>query len=409
MSVVNKEILATHSQPSIWNNKNFLILLFSGTIIAVGSKVYELALPLFLYELTQSSVTMSTMRGIEFLPNLLFALIIGVIVDRVNKKRWSLWMTALQALILAILYSLIELGIQPIFLFYLSGFLLMTCSYGYFNARFSMVKQVLPNELLTPANASFSFVTTFVGIMGPALTGMILMMSDIHQGFIFTSAAFLISFVSMMFLDHHEEIDRKDTNLWEDLKEGWRELRKNRPLWFMTILVIFINSTTGMVDAVVIFFAKDDLQLSNSEVGLVLSCAGLGGLVGSGLVTRLRKNWSIGYLLGWSIPFTSLAFLLMFLSNNLYVLGFALFLEGVFLTIFSVCIWTFRQETTPVHLMGRISGITGSMFKLGMPFAIFSAGWVADWLEPSWLFLAASIFNILIFAFFVKSPLWHYK
>ncbi|WP_289141645.1 hypothetical protein [uncultured Brevibacillus sp.] len=71
----------THAKQSIWRNRPFLILFFTSAFLACGAKVYELALPLILYDMTQSPVTMTTMKSIEFLPNLLLAMFIGVLVD----------------------------------------------------------------------------------------------------------------------------------------------------------------------------------------------------------------------------------------------------------------------------------------------------------------------------------------
>ena len=40
---------------SIWQHRNFVVLIFTGFLLSFGSRVYELALPLIIYELTQSS------------------------------------------------------------------------------------------------------------------------------------------------------------------------------------------------------------------------------------------------------------------------------------------------------------------------------------------------------------------
>ncbi|MDP5274925.1 MFS transporter [Chengkuizengella axinellae] len=402
----NTAIQEKRESISIWMNKNFVILFITGSILAFGSKVYELALPLILYELTQSSVIMSTMRGIEFLPNLLLAMFIGVIVDRVNKKRWSLMAIVFQIIVLFMLFILIQFGNHNLILFYISGFMLMTCSYAYYNAQASIVKQVLPTQLLTSANASFSFVHKFVGIMGPAITGFILLLSDLHYGLLITSTAFSFAFFLLLFLDSKELVKKRKSNFWEDLKAGWKELRRNKPLWLITILVIFSNSTIGMVDTMVIFFAKDELKLDSSQLGIVLSCAGIGGLVGSSIVSYIRKKFSLGFILGVSTLLTGLAYFVLFMTENIWLLGVGLFLEGLFGIIGTICIWSYRQETTPQQFIGRISGITGSIFKLGMPFAIFASGWIAEWYDPSTVFLLAFILNIFIFIWVRKSPLW---
>lgn len=401
------ETIAPIKQQTVWQNKNFMILLFSGAVIAFGSKIYELALPLILYHFTSSPVVMSMMRGIEFLPNLLLAMFIGVLVDRVHKKRWSLWMIFLQIVILFVLYLSIQFGRHSVFLFYICGFFLMTFSYAFFNARMSMVKQALPNELLTSANASFNFISTFIGIMGPALTGLILMLSSLHAGLLITALSFCFAYIILLWIKTAETPSLAQTQgFWKELKEGWIELYQNKVLWFITIAVIFLNSTAGMIDTTIIYYSKDVLRLTDGELGILLSSAGVGGLIGSFIIGRIRKKWSTGMITTITTLLIGFTYLMMFLSNSFILLGIALLFNGLFSTISSVCIWTFRQESTPNHLIGRISGITGSMFKLGMPFAIYGAGWISALAQPSNVFLLAFVGNIFIFFFCRFSLLW---
>lgn len=400
-------IHTAHPAVSVWRNRNFLILFLTGIVIDFGSKVYELALPLILFEWTHSVSTMGTMRAIEFLPNLLLAMFIGVLVDRANKKKWIQATVLLQLILLLGLYFLIELGYATVSHFYFSGFLLMMLYYAYGNAKISIVKQAIPTPLLISANAKFSFTNTLIGIMGPAISGFILLFSSLHVGFLITAMSFLLASVTTSFLQTNEESKQtRTTSFWRELQDGWRSLLANQPLWHITLLVIFLNAASGMFDAMVIFFAKDTLKLSNATLGLVLSVAGLGGLVGSSVASYARKRLSTGRLLGVSILGSGMGYLLMYFSNNVWLMCGSLFLEGLFGTMSSLCIWTFRQESTPSELIGRISGITGSIFKLGMVFTIFGAGWIAEWFDCSYVFLAAFVMNLGIFVVYRRLSLW---
>ncbi|MFE8699927.1 MFS transporter [Cytobacillus sp. FJAT-54145] len=402
-----KGVRAKEAQPSAWRNMNFMILLISGAIISFGSKIYELSLPLILYHYTNSPVVMSTMRGIEFLPNLLLAMFIGVLVDRANKRNWTLWTIFLQIVILLILYFSLQEGKPSLYLFYICGFLLMTFNYAFLNARMSMVKQALPNELLTSANASFNFIYTLIGIMGPTLTGLILMFSNLHSGLLLTAMAFIFSYFILLFLKTNEVIHEGKAGFWKELKEGWKELFHNKTLWTITILVIFINATAGMVDTTIIYFAKDQLHLSDIEIGMLLSTLGGGGLLGSLLVGKVRKKWPTYKVIVVSTLIIGITYLMMFMTESPIWFGVALLLNGISTTINSICVWTFRQESTPHHLIGRISGITGSLFKLAMPFAIFSAGWISELADPSIVFLLAWIGNMMLFLYFRLVKLWN--
>ncbi|WP_310833182.1 MFS transporter [Paenibacillus pedocola] len=398
--------------PPIWLSPAFMILLGAGAVMALGNKIYELALPLILYDLTKSSVVMSTMRGIEFLPNLLLAVFIGVLVDRAHKKRWSLTAILLQIVLLAGLYLAIERGTHSMLLFYVAGFLLMTFGYAYSNARVAMVKHSLPTSMLTPANASYNFVTTFVGITGPVLTGLLLMLPKLHEALLLTAVAFSLAFVTLSFI-RTEETPRiaahSREGFWKELQAGWTELRTNRLLVAMSIAVVFLNCSSGMVDTTIIFFAKDELKLSNLELGIVFSAAGVGGLAGSLLIGRLRRYFPVGRLMTLSSLFTGLTSIIFFVSHSAYLLALGLFLYGCFETVSTVSIWTFRQETTPYHLIGRVSGITGSIFKLGMPFAIMGSGWISELSGPRTVFLITIAVNLLIFAGCWLSPLWRQR
>ncbi|MDF2679324.1 MAG: transporter [Brevibacillus sp.] len=393
---------------SIWRNRPFLILFLTSAFVTCGAKVYELALPLILYDMTHSVLTMTTMRSIEFLPNLLLAMFIGVFVDRFSKKRWSQWMVFGQMVLLFLLYALIESGRAQILHFYAAGFLLMAFNYGYGNARVSIIKQVVPKPLLTSANARFSFLYTLIDIMGPAISGFILLLSSLQNGLLITGISYLVALIAVSFLEKEKtpETSAQQDSFWQDFRAGWRELLSNRPLWLITILVIFLNATSGVYDAMIIFFAKDHLKLDHSQLGLVLSVAGAGGLIGSTLVSWLRKRFPTGKIMGTTILLLGVSYLLMAMAQSTWMLCLSLFLSGMIGTIENICIWTFRQESTPAHMIGRISGITGSIFKLGMVFSIYGSGWVTVWQGPWAASLAAAIGNLLIFLVYRRLSLW---
>jgi len=139
--------------PNIWKNSRFLILFSSAFFVAFGAKIYDLALPLLVYELTQSAQMMGWMRAVEFLPNLLLALFIGVWVDRFNKKRWSQCMLLGQIVMLVISYSAVRWLDSPLIALFPCAFLMMAFNYGYHNAREECATTILtkyshgPHEL----------------------------------------------------------------------------------------------------------------------------------------------------------------------------------------------------------------------------------------------------------------------
>jgi len=389
---------------SIWKNRNFVILIFTGFLLSFGGRVYELALPLIIYELTQSSVAMGSMRALQFLPILLFGLFIGVFVDRADKKRWMLWSVALQMLLLFGLFAYSQLQSPSHRVFYAGGFCLMMFSYGYINARISSVKWALPTRMMTSANAKFTFIQTLMQVMGPAISGAILFLSSLYYGLLITAFMYLCALLVLPQLELHETPRaERPRQFWQELREGWRELRQNRPLWALTWFVSFFNATAISFELMVIFYVKDELLWSTAQVGIVLSCAGIGGLVGSVFAERLRAAIGLGTCLALSLVVLALTYSLTGLSSAAWAVGVAMFSCGFMTTLQNICIWAYRHETTAAPLMGRVSGMTGSIFKIGVPLALFGSGVLADMAGARAVFVVCGVVQVGVFIAFFNS------
>lgn len=79
-------------------NKNFWILFTGQSISNLGDQIYLITLPILVYELTKSSFIMGTVSAVNIIPELLFALFIGAVVDRYKKKKIMLYTAILEML-----------------------------------------------------------------------------------------------------------------------------------------------------------------------------------------------------------------------------------------------------------------------------------------------------------------------
>jgi Na+/melibiose symporter-like transporter len=396
---------------AVWKLEPLMLLVLGSFLLHVGNKIYEIVLPLMMYDMTHSSVAMASMRTAELLPNLLFGVIIGVIVDRVNTKRWVLWMVSLQAIILIILAALFKTGNGSLWPYYLGGFLLMTFGYGYFNAQISLTKQTARPDQLTSANAKFSFAETLVSVLGPVLSACILMFGDKSDGLVITALLFGFSFiifsrVAVPGTDRQFSHPQSKGSLWRDLKEGWEVFRSNPILRTVTMFVLFLNCTTVVFQTTIIYYAKDVLNISSYMLAVFFSISGVGGLLGSFWVQKIRKRLGLGKTIGLTAMVNASVYLGVYLLPTTPVIAAALFVFGFSISVFSVCVYTLRHEQTPTAQMGRISGITGTFFRIGMPVTMYASGWMMLWWSPTVIFAALAFWNVAVFLFYVRSRLW---
>lgn len=99
------------------------------------------------------------------------------------------------------------------------------------------------------------------------------------------------------------------------------------------------------------------------------------------------------------------SYAVMFAAHGLLPVIASLTLGGLAPMILSIGVWSFRQETTPPELMGRVTGLTGSIFKLGMPFAIFGSGLLTVLVGVRAIFLLGAVVNLLVSHYYLVSPL----
>lgn len=130
-------------------------LLLSSALVSSAVAVYQFMMPLFLYDLTKSASAMANLRALEYVPNVVLAPFIGVVVDRLNKKSAHQGAVVAQIVLLLALLALMATGIlsQGVWMLYPIAFFLMTFGYVNDNVRMSIVKLHIPQENLTIANS----------------------------------------------------------------------------------------------------------------------------------------------------------------------------------------------------------------------------------------------------------------
>ena len=406
-----ESVKGAEASPSILKSSSFIVLFSTAFFVAFGTKIYDLALPLLVYELTESSEMMGWMRAVEFLPNLLLALFIGVWVDRFNKKQWSQCMLIGQAAVLVVSYIAVRWLPNPLYALFPCAFLMMAFNYGYHNARIGMMKNVLPQHMQNTATARMSSLYSLLETVGPVLSGGLLLLSALHNVFLLIAGMYVLAFWQLNKLEFKPSAPVAQKSVLSALEEGWLILYANKNMWHITLVVMVINTTGAIFWIQAIYFAKAELALSHIEVGYLIAASGVGGLLGSFTADKVRKRIGLGVLLILSIVLEAFGFLFPALLSQSYLLQgmtsahMVVIEKGVLMMSFlwvsaigvysSICIWSYRQEAFEEKHLGRVAGITGSLFKLLMPFGLAASGYLVTMFGLSVLFVSCFVAQVL--------------
>src|SRR5437773_10204840 len=87
--------------PSLWRNRDYM-LLWSGQVVSVlGSRLSEIVFPLLAWDMTGSPVPAGILLACYKVPLVLFSLPAGALIDRWDRKRAMMCFDALRGVALA--------------------------------------------------------------------------------------------------------------------------------------------------------------------------------------------------------------------------------------------------------------------------------------------------------------------
>lgn len=373
-------------------NTDFKTALFIVGTIAAVQTVLTFTLPLLALDLSGSGSGLALIKGAGFIPNILFAVFIGVINDRILKsrafRRYTFGLTlALAVLLTAAMTDRLNLTVLALFMIAFNGL-----AYAAGNAQMTLIRLSVDPPRLSDATALTSTVHSVITTAGPAVAGFALLQLG-HTGVIVLCTVLMAgSFLGALTLSPKEVLP-EPTPFWSSLWEGWRVLSANRELMAMTVVIVLTNAAEGAFATALI------LKLSNAgydafAIGIVLAAAGIGAVGASRLAAPARRLF--GYRAAFFWPIWGLALLYLALSVELpfAVLCLLSFAEGGLSLFFAIGVWSYRQESTEARHMGRVAGLTGAIFKLGMPPVIFLAGVLSDAGSVTFVFVLAALINV---------------
>jgi MFS family permease len=140
MSIRSSSVIKSRTQNDFWK-------FWTGqTISTLGSSFTGFALPLLIYNLTGSSLNLALTVTATVLPYLLFGLVIGAWVDRVNRKRLMVVTDLARALVIASIPLASFVGLLSVWWIYAVAFLNAALTICFDAANFAAVPSLVRQE-----------------------------------------------------------------------------------------------------------------------------------------------------------------------------------------------------------------------------------------------------------------------
>src|SRR5581483_10636775 len=122
------------------------------TISNLGSSITLFALPLLVYKLTGSALNLGISSAANMLPYLLFGLILGAWVDRVDRRRMMILTDIARTFVIAIIPLLARFDLLSVWWIYAIGFLHSTLTICFSAGEFAAIPSLVDQDNLVMAN-----------------------------------------------------------------------------------------------------------------------------------------------------------------------------------------------------------------------------------------------------------------
>lgn len=307
-----------------------------------------------------SAAETAFIQMINTLPFLLLSIPMGVIADRVSRKKLMIIIEIVRATAIFILFYLTFSGSLSINKIALFGFFIAMGTVIYSVASPALVASFVIKEQLINANRSIEIAKSVAFTAGPALGGILA--SYLSGGLAFI-LAFLLSIVSAVFLiclPKEPLIEKSGRNVIQELCDGLIFLIKNKYLMPITITAFVFNLSQYLLLSIFAYYVINNLSFTSFEVGASLSLIGLGMLIGSFLYKIISKKINFGLQLSLGPISAFMASILMFLTliYSAKILVFvAFFFFGFGPIIWTISTVSLRQLITPSNMIAKVSSV----------------------------------------------------
>lgn len=375
----------------------FTIIWIGQMLSLLGTNMTAFALNIiWAWLLTGQATQLALVAFFGFAPVILISPIAGVIIDRYDRRKIMMLADLAAGLPTVAVLLLYVSGNLQIWHLYITGAVSGAFQAFHFPAYSAAVTMMVRKEQLGRANGMLATAQFASIVFSPIVAALILSILGVGNGITVVMLIDITTFIvaiSMLFFVRIPqppvtESGRKGIgSFWKESLYGFRYIYRRRSLLGLQ-LTFFAANLVGSFSNVLLgpmILARWGEKQGEIILGSVLSASGVGGLVGSVLLTAWGgpKRKVHGVLFGL-VGLSLFGTLLMGLGQDIYIWIVAGFLGMLFLPIVNGSSQGIWQAKVAPDVQGRVFAARLLIAQISVPLAMLITGPLADlFFEPA--------------------------
>ncbi len=369
------------------------------TVSTAGSVMVPVALAFAVLHVDGSASALAQVLGMRTLALVVFLLVGGVVADRfsrivvlqVSHVLTGLSQAAAATLIISGHATLTQLTVIEGINGAVSAFTMP--------AMMGIVPLVVDRRRLQEANALLSFSRSGLGIVGPAVAGLLVV--GVGPGWALavdagTYAVAIVALAQVRLPSRAEEARGRRPSMLRELREGWGEFVSRQWLWVVVVAFGITNAIhVGVIGVIGPLVAKTTPAIGEAGWGLILSAEALGTVLMTLVMLRLRFRHPLrAGMIAASLICVPMAVLGLAPAVVPVAIGF--FVAGAAVEIFGVGWSTALQEHVPIEVLSRVSSYDALGSFVAMPIGTFLYGWLASAIDLTDLLVTSAVVYLVV-------------
>jgi len=358
--------------------RQFVRFWFARLAATLGYHMMAVAIGWKIYEITGSAFDLGLVGLIQFVPAVVFTLLIGHIADRYDRRLIVRICQAGYALAAALLIVVFRDPAPSVNLLFGAVFLIGSARAFELPTGHSLVPALVPQAVLPRAMAAWTSANQTAVICGPAAGGLIYAINPILVCAL-CLVFFGISIVLISLIKMERPAPSREPPSISSVLAGIKFIFARQRLLGVISLDLFVTLLGG-VTALLPIYARDILLSGPAGLGLLRSAPAIGALSMSVLMAHVPIDRHVGIKMFGVVALFGLATILFALSTWLPLSMLALAVLGGADAVSVVIRFSLVQIETPDVMRGRVNAINYLFIGTSNTLGEFESGLLAAWL-----------------------------
>jgi MFS family permease len=357
-------------------NRRYFPLWLGQLISNLGDTLHYIALVVWVYQRTGSSLAVSGAVFFEVLPVVLLAPVAGVIIDRFPRKLVLIGSDVIRAVLVLSLLLTTNLWQMYAIIFLLTG------AATFFNPAVNATLPTLLDEKdLLAANSVAWSTGRFVQIIGSAVALGVIQAVGPEAAFIFNAFTFLVSAFLLLLLPvppGRPVSTRGWSGFVADAREGLYYARHNRFVSRLVLVQALASLSVGATSALLVVLAERHYRLPPGGFGSFILAIGVGALLGPFLLGLLVKDYLKSYWLFGPYVIRGIGDVLLAVATAAPIAWLLLFIYGLNTSSGMVIYQTWVQRKIPDEMRGRVFTWLDVVWNVMKVISLGIGGYIAE-------------------------------